>query len=107
MLSRLNKAQLVKLWLTKHIILMTCITLLCRQEWIEEVLQQILNNDGAQTLGVDGMSWKGFNDTEKSDFENEKFRRQFIAELQEELKARTFQPKLIREEQALTIHSYG
>jgi len=64
--------------------------LLCNREWIEEALRHVLNNDGSQTPGVDGMSWKEFNDAEKSDFENEKFRRQFIDEVQSELKARTF-----------------
>ncbi len=42
------------------------------------------------------MSWKDFNDAEKSDFENEKFRRQFIDKLQSELKARTFKPMPVR-----------
>ncbi len=52
--------------------------LLCKREWIEEALRQVLNDDGAGTAGVDGMSWKAFNDAEKSDFENEQFRQQFI-----------------------------
>ena len=60
--------------------------LLCKREWIEEALQHVLDNDGAGTAGVDGMSWKSFNDVNKSDFENEKFREQFIASLQEERK---------------------
>jgi RNA-directed DNA polymerase len=60
--------------------------LLCKREWIEEALQHVLDNDGAGTAGVDGMSWKNFNDVNKSDFENEKFREQFIESLQEELK---------------------
>lgn len=38
------------------------------------------------------MSWKDFNDAEKRDFENEKFRQHFIDELQAELKARTSPP---------------
>src|SRR5215469_15861334 len=70
--------------------------LLCRREWIEEALQHVLDNDGSQTPGVDGMSWKDFNDADKSDFENEKFRRQFIDELQSELKTRTFKPMPVR-----------
>src|SRR5260370_7553497 len=60
--------------------------LLCKREWIEEALWHVLDNDGSQTPGVDGISWKSFNDTEKSDFENEKFRQQFINKLQPELK---------------------
>jgi hypothetical protein len=63
--------------------------LLCKREWIEEALQHVLDNDGAGTAGVDGMSWKNFNDVNKSDFENEKFREQFIESLQEELKKYT------------------
>src|SRR6266699_3959508 len=70
--------------------------LLCKREWIEEALRHVLNNDGSQTPGIDGMSWKTFNDAEKSDFENEKFRQQFIDELQAELKARTYKPSPVR-----------
>ena len=70
--------------------------LLCRREWIEEALRHVLNNDGSQTPGVDGMSWKDFNDVEKSDFENEKFKQQFIDELQTELKSHTFKPMPVR-----------
>jgi RNA-directed DNA polymerase len=70
--------------------------LLCKREWIEEALRHVLTNDGSQTPGVDGMSWKNFNDAEKSDFENEQFRQHFIDEVQAELKARTFQPLPVR-----------
>ncbi len=70
--------------------------LICKREWIEEALQHVLNNDGAETAGVDGMSWKAFNDADKSDFENEKFRQQFIDELQTELKTRRYRPKPVR-----------
>jgi len=70
--------------------------LLCKREWIEEALWHVLNNDGSQTPGVDGISWKSFNDTEKSDFENEKFSQQFIDELQAELKARIYKPSPVR-----------
>jgi RNA-directed DNA polymerase len=66
--------------------------LLSKREWIEEALQHVLDNDGAGTSGVDGISWKNFNDAEKSDFENEKFRERFIVELQTELKNGTFKP---------------
>lgn len=69
---------------------------ICKREWIEEALRHVLENDGAGTAGVDGMSWKAFNDVEKSDFENDKFRQQFIDELQAELKARTFKPSPVR-----------
>jgi RNA-directed DNA polymerase len=70
--------------------------LLWKREWIEAALWHVLNNDGSQTPGVDGISWKSFNDAEKSDSENEKFRQQFIDELQAELKARTYQPSPVR-----------
>jgi len=70
--------------------------LLCKREWIEEALQHVLDNDGAGTAGMDGMSWKDFNDVNKKDFENEKFRQQFIETLQEELKQHTFKPMPVR-----------
>src|SRR5207247_8708076 len=56
--------------------------LLCKREWIEEALRHVLNNDGSQTPGVDGISWKDFNDAENNALENEMVRRQVIAELQ-------------------------
>ena len=70
--------------------------ILCKREWIEEALQHVLDNDGSQTAGIDGMSWKAFNDVDKSDFENEKFRQQFIDNVQVELKNRTFKPMPVR-----------
>src|SRR5260221_10231157 len=70
--------------------------LLCKREWIEEALQHVLDNDGAGTAGVDGMSWKSFNDVDKSDFENEKFRQHFIETLQKELRMHTFKPMPVR-----------
>src|SRR5258707_4948779 len=69
---------------------------ICRREWVEEALRHVLENDGAGTPGVDGMSWKAFHDVEKSDFENDKFRSQFIDELQAELKTHTFEPSPVR-----------
>jgi RNA-directed DNA polymerase len=70
--------------------------ILCKREWIEEALQHVLDNDGSQTAGVDGVSWKTFNDVDKKDFENEKFKQQFIDTLQAELKNRTFKPMPVR-----------
>src|SRR5205807_3496306 len=70
--------------------------LLCKREWIEEALQHVLDNDGSQTAGIDGISWKTFNDADKDDFENEKFKQQFIDTLQAELKNRTFKPMPVR-----------
>src|SRR5712691_7088033 len=70
--------------------------LLWKREWIEEALRHVLNNDGAGTAGVDGVSWKMFNDVEKSDFENEQFRQQFIDNLQQELKSQQFKPMAVK-----------
>jgi retron-type reverse transcriptase len=70
--------------------------LLHRREWIEEALQHVLTNDGATTPGVDGMRWKHFNDVERSDFENERFRQRFIDEVQRDLRLRTFRPLPVR-----------
>jgi len=70
--------------------------ILCKREWIEEALQHVLDNDGSQTAGVDGVSWKTFNDVDKKDFEHEKFKQQFIDTLQAELKNRTFKPMPVR-----------
>lgn len=64
---------------------------ICKREWIETALQHVLDNDGAGTAGVDGISWKDFNDAEKSDVENERFREQFIQTLQTEFKATNVQ----------------
>src|SRR5438034_5420624 len=70
--------------------------LLCKREWIEEARRHVLKNDGSQTPSIDGISWKDFNDAEKSDFEKEKFQRQFIDELQAELKTHPFKPAPVR-----------
>src|SRR5260221_4595057 len=70
--------------------------LLCKSEWIEAALQHVLGNDGPGTAGVEGMTWKAFHDVDKSDFENEKFRQQFIESLQEELRKHTFKPMPVR-----------
>jgi RNA-directed DNA polymerase len=70
--------------------------LLCKTEWIEAALQHVLSNDGAKTPGVDGMSGRHFNDVQKSDFDNEQFRAQFIAQLQADLKGYTFRPLPVR-----------
>jgi len=70
--------------------------LLCKKEWIEAALQYVLSNDGAVTPGVDGLSWRHFHDVQKSDFDNERFREQFITQLQAELKGHTFRPLPVR-----------
>lgn len=70
--------------------------LLCKQEWIEAALQHVLSNDGAVTPGVDGLSWRHFHDVQKSDFDNERFREQFITQLQAELKGHSFRPLPVR-----------
>lgn len=48
--------------------------LMCKREWIGEALQKVLTNAGAYTPGIDGISFRDFNDLEKSDLENDKFR---------------------------------
>lgn len=70
--------------------------LLSKREWVGEALQHILTNEGAKTPGVDGMSWKDFNDPAKSEAQNEKFREQFIAQIQLELRQHTYKPKPVR-----------
>src|SRR5438105_1429940 len=70
--------------------------LLSKREWVDEALQHILTNQGAKTPGVDGMSWKDFNDPDKSEAQNEKFREQFIEQIQLELKQHTYQPRPVR-----------
>lgn len=70
--------------------------LLCKREWIGEALQHVLTNAGAYTPGIDGISWKDFNDLNKSDLENDKFKEQFILDLQTELKTHQFQPVPVR-----------
>src|SRR5207245_10236721 len=66
--------------------------LLCKREWIEEALQHVLDNDGSQTAGIDGISWKTFNDADKDDFENEKFKQQCIDTIQAYLKYSKLKP---------------
>jgi group II intron reverse transcriptase/maturase len=58
--------------------------LICRKDWIEAALMHVLSNKGARTAGVDGIS--------KKDLQTEEQRAAFIAELQADLKAGTFQP---------------
>jgi RNA-directed DNA polymerase len=70
--------------------------LMCKREWIGEALQKVLTNAGAYTPGIDGISFKDFNDLEKSDLENDKFQEQFILELQAELKSQRFKPLPVR-----------
>ncbi len=70
--------------------------LLYKREWIEVALQHVLDNDGATTPGVDGISWKHFQEVDKNDFEQERFRQRFIEEVQEELRRQTFRPLPVR-----------
>jgi len=58
--------------------------LICRQEWIEQALNAVLANRGAQTAGVDGVTRK--------DFQEATYRLEFVTELQAELKNRAYQP---------------
>jgi RNA-directed DNA polymerase len=60
--------------------------LLCRREWLEEALNAVLDNNGSITAGVDGVTKRGFSDTEG------KKRAKFLDDLQKELKSRDYHP---------------
>ena len=62
--------------------------LICRKDWIEEALTHVLSNKGARTAGVDGIGRK--------DLRTEEQRAAFIAELQNDLKAGTYQPMPVK-----------
>lgn len=58
--------------------------LVCRWDWLETALQQVLSNKGARTAGVDGIT--------KEDLKTPQQQRDFLIELQKELKEGTYQP---------------
>lgn len=62
--------------------------LICRTGWIEAALAHVLSNTGARTAGIDGISRK--------DLQTEEQRAAFIAELQADLKAGTYQPMPVK-----------
>lgn len=62
--------------------------LICRQDWLETALQQVLSNKGARTAGIDGIDKDALKTAEE--------RQAFIRELQTELKAGTYQPQPVR-----------
>lgn len=62
--------------------------LLCREDWIQAALDQVLRNRGSRTAGIDGITRKHF--------ENEDFRRRFVEELRSELQAGTYKPQPVR-----------
>jgi group II intron reverse transcriptase/maturase len=61
---------------------------LYRKEWIELALQAVLRNTGSRTAGVDGIT--------RRDFDSEKFRAEFIAQLQQDLKRGAYYPQPVR-----------
>jgi RNA-directed DNA polymerase len=58
--------------------------LICREEWIEYALEAVLANQGSRTSGIDGISRKQFQDADYLD--------NFVEELRQELKDKTYQP---------------
>src|SRR5258708_37694664 len=70
--------------------------ILCKQEWIEEALRHVLDNDGSQTAGGDGISWETVKYGGKSEVENEEFRQKFIETNPTERKKSTVQPVPLR-----------
>jgi retron-type reverse transcriptase len=62
--------------------------LICRTDWLESALKHVLSNKGARTAGVDGI--------DKDALKTVKEQQAFIAELQADLKAGTFQPLPVR-----------
>ncbi|MBC8252689.1 MAG: group II intron reverse transcriptase/maturase [Ardenticatenia bacterium] len=62
--------------------------LICRKDWIEEALIHVLNNTGARTAGVDGVSRKRLR--------TENQQEAFVAELQADLRAGIYQPMPVK-----------
>jgi RNA-directed DNA polymerase len=62
--------------------------LICREDWIAEALERVLRNQGARTAGVDGIT--------KDDLKTQKAKQEFVHQLQQELKAKTYRPSQTR-----------
>jgi RNA-directed DNA polymerase len=62
--------------------------LIYREDWMNAALDAVLQNVGSRTAGVDS--------TTKRDFAKEEFRRNFIAQLRNDLKQGTYQPQPVR-----------
>jgi RNA-directed DNA polymerase len=62
--------------------------LVCREEWLREALQAVLNNVGSRTAGIDGISRKQLAD--------EQAQNELIQTLQRELKTDTYQPQPVK-----------
>jgi RNA-directed DNA polymerase len=58
--------------------------LICRKEWIEHALKAVLTNQGSETAGIDGIN--------RTRFQDENYLDNFVGELGEELKDKTYQP---------------
>lgn len=61
---------------------------ICRSEWIETALKAVLSNIGARTAGIDGMT--------KKTLASETAQKEFVRELQAELKSKQFRPMPVR-----------
>lgn len=62
--------------------------LLRRRDWQEAALEAVLDNVGARTGGVDGVT--------KRDFEQKGFREQFLAHLKADLDSGNYQPQAVK-----------
>jgi RNA-directed DNA polymerase len=58
--------------------------IICRRDWIEHALSEVLTNKGARTAGVDGVTRK--------DFADATYYADFVKDLQARLKSRAYQP---------------
>jgi RNA-directed DNA polymerase len=61
-------------------------SLLCNEEWLRAAAHETLKNKGSETAGIDGMTKSNF----LGNFDG------YITELKELLKARNFEPALLR-----------
>jgi group II intron reverse transcriptase/maturase len=62
--------------------------IICNKEWITEALEMVLQNRGAKTPGIDGVTKKAF--------QSDEAKRAFIEELEMELREKRFNPKPVR-----------
>ena len=62
--------------------------LICREDWIAQALERVLSNQGARTAGIDGIT--------KDDLKTQKARQEFVTQLRQELKAKTYQPSPVK-----------
>ena len=60
----------------------------CRKDWIESALDAVLKSTGSRTAGIDGLTRK--------DLKTAEARSEFVAKLQVDLKAGTYEPSPVR-----------